>query len=112
MRSTWITRLAEWVPAGDLRRLVTVRGLRSLTQGYVMVVFTIYLGQIGFPAWQIGLTLTIVGISSSVMTLVIGVASDRVGRRLFLIIYSFLLFASGIIFSLTTVPWILIAISA
>src|SRR6185312_8774742 len=112
MRSSWITRLAEWVPAGDLRRLVTVRGLRSLTQGYVMVVFTIYLGQIGFPVWLIGLTLTIIGISSSVLTLVIGVSSDRFGRRPFLLIYSFLLFASGIIFCLTTIPWLLIGISA
>src|SRR5579884_4107564 len=81
MLATWIARLAEWAPAGDLRRLVVVRGLRSLVQGYVMVVFTIYLSQIGFPAWLIGLTLTIVGIASSVLTLVIGVSSDRFGRR-------------------------------
>ncbi|HEX3723123.1 MAG TPA: MFS transporter [Nitrolancea sp.] len=112
MLSSKITRLADWAPAGDLRRLVTVRGLRSLVQGYVMVVFTIYLGQIGFPAWEIGLTLTIVGVSSSVLTLVIGVTSDRFGRRPFLLVYSFLLFASGIIFSLTTLPWVLIVISA
>src|SRR5579884_2675898 len=112
MLATWIARLAEWAPAGDLRRLVVVRGLRSLVQGYVMVVFTIYLSQIGFPAWLIGLTLTIVGIASSVLTLVIGVSSDRFGRRPFLLVYSVLLFASGIIFSLTTVPWMLIGISA
>ena len=112
MLSTAIARLDEWAPAGDLRRLVAVRGLRSLVQGYVMVVFTIYLSQIGFPAWLIGLTLTIVGIASSLLTLVIGVSSDRLGRRPFLLIYSFLLFASGIIFSLTTIPWILIGISA
>ncbi|HVB63216.1 MAG TPA: MFS transporter [Nitrolancea sp.] len=112
MLSTWGTRLAEWVPAGDLRRLVVVRGLRSLTQGYVMVVFTIYLSQIGFSAWLIGLTLTIVGATSSVLTLIIGVSSDRFGRRSFLLVYSFLLLASGIIFSLTTLPWILIGISA
>ncbi len=112
MLSTWATRLEEWAPAGDLRRLVAVRGLRSVVQGYVMVVFTIYLSQIGFPAWLIGLTLTIVGVVSSVLTLVVGVGSDRFGRRPFLLVYSFLLFVSGIIFSVTTLPWILIGISA
>jgi MFS family permease len=112
MLSSWVRRAAEWVPAGDLRRLVLVRGLRSLTQGYILVVFTIYLDQIGFPAWEIGLTLTIVGVSSSLLTLIIGVTSDRFGRRLFLLTYSFLLFAAGIIFSVFTIPWLLIGVSA
>ncbi len=112
MLLTRMTRLAEWVPSGDLRRLIAVRGLRSLVQGYVMVVFTIYLSEIGFSAWLIGLTLTIIGIASSFLTLGIGVSSDRFGRRPFLIVYSLLLFASGIIFCITTVPWILIGISA
>ena len=112
MQSRWMMRLAEWVPTGDLQRLIAVHGLRSLVQGYVMVVFTIYLSEIGFSAWLIGLTLTTIGVASSILTLVIGVSSDRFGRRPFLIVYSLLLFASGIIFSLTTIPWILIAISA
>ena len=112
MLSRWVTRLAEWMPSGDLRRLVAVRGLRSLVQGYVMVVFTIYLSEIGFSAWLIGLTLTIIGVASSLLTLGIGVSSDRFGRRPFLIVYSLLLFASGIIFCITTTPWILIGISA
>ncbi len=112
MLSNWLVRLEQWIPPGDLRRLVAVRGLRSLVQGYVMVVFAIYLGDIGFAAWLIGLSLTIIGIASSVLTLVIGVSSDRFGRRPFLLIYSLLLFVSGIIFSVTTIPWILIGISA
>lgn len=112
MLINWASRLGEWVPPGDLRRLIAVRGLRSVVQGYVMVVFTIYLSQIGFAAWLIGLTLTIVGVASSVLTLVVGVSSDRFGRRPFLLVYSLLLVVSGIIFSFTTLPWLLIAISA
>lgn len=112
MQRKLITRLSQWVPAGDLRRLVAVRGLRSLVQGYVMVVFAIYLGEIGFSAWLIGLTLTIVGVASSLLTVVIGISSDKFGRRPFLLIYSSLLFGSGLIFCLTTVPWVLIVISA
>ncbi|HET8629157.1 MAG TPA: MFS transporter [Thermomicrobiales bacterium] len=102
----------RWLPPGDLRRLVAVRGLRSFTQGYIMVVFSIYLGLIGFPAWLIGVTLTLGGLASADLTLLTGVLSDRVGRRIFLLIYSVLLLISGLLFSLTTVPWVLIVISA
>ena len=105
--------LAErWMPRGDLRRLVVVRALRSLVQGYVMVVFSIYLGQIGFPAWLIGLTLTIGGVASALLTLLTGVVSDRLGRRPFLLAYGFLLLLSGLVFSWVTLPWVLIATSA
>jgi MFS family permease len=108
-QETWAAR---WLPPGDLRRLIVVRGLRSLVQGYVTVVFTIYLGQIGFPAWLIGVTLTLGGIASAWLTLLTGVLSDRVGRRPFLLLYGALLLISGIIFSMTTTPWILIIVSA
>src|SRR5579885_335541 len=104
--------LDEWIPAGDLRRLVIVRGLRSFVQGYVTVIFAIYLGLIGFPAWLIGLTLTIGGIASALLTLLTGVLSDRIGRRPFLLLYGWLLLIAGILFSLTTIPWVLIVISA
>ena len=112
MLSTGATQFAEWAPPGDLRRLVAVRGLRSLVQGYVLVIFTIYLGQIGFSAWLIGLTLTIVGVASSVLTLFIGISSDHFGQRAFLLTYSFLMVVSGIVFCVTTIPWLLITISA
>lgn len=102
----------RWMPPGDLRRLVVVRALRSLVQGYVMVVFAIYLGQLGFPAWLIGLTLTIGGIASAALTLLTGVASDRIGRRPFLLTYGALLLVSGLVYSWVTLPWVLIATSA
>jgi len=104
--------LNRWIPPGDLRRLVVVRGLRSFTQGYVTVIFAIYLGLLGFPAWLIGLTLTIGGVASAVLTLLTGVLSDRIGRRPFLLLYGWLLLISGVVFSLTTIPWVLILLSA
>lgn len=104
--------LARWLPPGDLRRLVLVRAVRSLVQGYVMVVFAIYLAQIGFPAWLIGATLTLGGIASAGLTLATGVVSDRLGRRPFLLLYGALLLLSGLLFSITTTPWVLIACSA
>ncbi len=110
---SYLSRLIDdWIPTGDLRRLVLARGLRSLTQGYILVVFAIYLAQIGFPAWLIGITLGIGSAVSAALTLITGVLSDRIGRMPFLLAYSILLAASGIVFGITTIPYILIGVSA
>ncbi len=107
-----IIRLHKELPTKDLRRLVLVRGLRSFVQGYTLVVFVIYLAQIGFSPWLIGLTLGVGSAVSALLTLMTGIASDRYGRKPFLLAYSVLLALSGIIFSITSVPFILIAVSA
>ncbi len=104
--------LEKWLPTKDLKRLVLSRGLRSFSQGYIIVIFAIYLSQIGFSAWLIGITLGIGSAASAVLTLVTGVLSDRVGRKPFLLAYSILLAISGVIFSITTLPLVLIFISA
>ncbi len=104
--------IATWLPSADLRRLVIARGLRSVAQGYIMVVFAIYLSQIGFSPWLIGLTIGIGSIVSAILTLMSGILSDRIGRKPFLIAYGILLAFSGFIFGITTVPVILIVTSA
>ncbi|MHB8619443.1 MAG: MFS transporter [Chloroflexota bacterium] len=110
-----LTHRRRWfalLPSVDLWRLVLVRALRSLVQGYLLVVFAIYLGEIGFPAWLIGVTLTSGGIVSAGLTLLSGVMSDRLGRRPFLLAYGALLLGGGMLFAVTTVPWVLIVVSA
>lgn len=104
--------MQTWLPSKDLKRLVLVRGLRSFMQGYILVIFTIYLSQVGFSAWLIGITLGIGSATSAILTLITGVLSDRFGRKPFLLGYGMLLAISGIIFSITTVPFILIFVSA
>ncbi len=108
----FIRRIREYLPTEDLRRLVAARGLRSLVQGYILVIFAIYLAQIGFSPWLIGLTLGIGSAVSALLTLATGIVSDRYGRKPFLLAYSVLLALSGIIFSITAIPLVLIAVSA
>ncbi len=104
--------IEKWLPTKDLRRLVIVRGLRSFAQGYIIVIFAIYLSQIGFSNWLIGITLGIGSLVSAVITLFTGILSDKFGRKPFLILYSILLIFSGIVFSITTIPFVIIAVSA
>ncbi len=105
-------RFLSWLPTRDLRLIVLARGLRSLTQGFILVVFAIYLSKIGFSAWLIGITLGIGSAVSAVLTLSTGILSDRYGRKPFLLIYGILLAFSGLIFSITTIPIVLISVSA
>ncbi len=104
--------IKTWIPTEDLKRLLLARGLRSLTQGYIFVVFAIYLSQIGFPAWLIGITLAIGSAASAILTLATGILSDRIGRKPFLLAYSVLLAVSGAVFGMTSAPVVLILVSA
>ncbi len=105
-------RLSSSLPTKDLRLLVLVRGLRSFAQGFILVIFAIYLHTIGFSSWLIGLTLGIGSAASALLILLTGILSDRFGRKPFLLAYGILLAFSGLIFSITTSPLILIAVSA
>ena len=102
----------NWLPTADLKKLIIVRGLRSLTQGYIIVIFAIYLSQIGFSSWLIGVTLGIGSAISAILTLLTGILSDKFGRKIFLIFYGILLTLSGLIFAFTTMPFVLILVSA
>lgn len=101
-----------YLPNRDLKLLVSVRILRSLVQGYLLVFFAIYLSQIGFSATLIGLTLGIGSVVSAFLTFATGILSDRYGRKPFLLAYGVLMAISGLVFSFTTVPFILITTSA
>lgn len=74
----------------------TAAFLRSLGIGLIGVVLGIYLSRIGFSAFRIGAVLAIGLAGSAVATTVTGFAADRVGRKLFLVILSFLTALGGL----------------
>ena len=74
----------------------TAAFLRSLGVGLIGVVLGIYLSRIGFSAFRIGAVLAIGLAGSAVATTVTGFAADRVGRKLFLVILSFLTALGGL----------------
>lgn len=79
---------AAWREAGaTTRQLVTVRALRSISQGALAVDFVLYLKSLGWNATAIGLLLMGGSLAGAGFSLLIGVASDRLGRRRFLLGY-------------------------
>ena len=69
------------------RQLIVARFLRSIAQGALGVDFTLYLKLRHWSAPEVGLLLMAGGLAGAGLSLLVGTASDRIGRRLFLLVY-------------------------
>ena len=78
------------------KRLILARAFRSIGQGALVVDLTLYLNSLGWNAFNIGLILSLAGLFGALLSLVVGIASDRVRRRPFLIVYEIIVFVCSI----------------
>ena len=85
-------RWVDW----DARMVITARATRSFAQSAVAVLIAIYLGLQGFSLVQVGTFLTIGSVGAATAAIVTGVLGDAVGRRLSLVLLSFLMALAGI----------------
>ena len=85
---SWMSRDA-WL-------ITSARGARTFSQSFISIIMALYLEELGFGLVEIGAILTagILGISS--FAVVVGLVSERVGRRRFLIIFSLLAAMCGL----------------
>ena len=93
-----ITRLRtslSWI-SPDARLITAARGTRTFSQSFISVIFAIYLADLGFNLVQIGAILTVGIAGVSFFAFVVGLISDRVGRRRLLVIFSLLGAACGL----------------
>jgi MFS family permease len=67
------------------RRLLMARTARSVAQGALVVDISLYLYALHWSGFAIGLTLTGAGLSAAVLGISIGLMSDRLRRRPFLL---------------------------
>ncbi len=94
------------------RQLILTRFLRSIAQGALAVDFTLYLKVRGWSAPDIGLLLMAGGLMGALLSLMIGVISDRVGRRVFLLVYESGLIAGTTLIIFFPSAWILVLSAA
>lgn len=84
----------RWRGLGPVARgIVLLRAVRSLGQGLLVVDFVLYLHALGWSAAAIGALLSASGIVGAAIVLGVGVLSDRMGRRPFIVAYECLLLA-------------------
>jgi len=93
-------RVPPWL-GRDLRLLFTGRALRSLSLGYLNVIAPIYLVALGYSALRIGVVFTAGSLGSMLLTALVGVAADRVGRKPLLVLLGLLSATSGLLFALS-----------
>ena len=78
-------------------RLMAARLARSLAQGALVTDFALYTRTLGWSATRLGLVFALAIGFSVVLTAGVGPASDRFGRRQFLLVYEILSVATSII---------------
>ena len=93
--------MLEWMTR-DGKLVLVSKTLRRFSYGYLGVTAAIYLGIIGFNGFTIGLILTTAVLGGAVLTLVASFLEARVGRRRLLLIFSIMMGAAGVAFSIST----------
>jgi len=92
--------------------LQIARTLRSISQGIAVVDLALYLKELNWSAVAIGGVLSAAGITGAALILLVGVMSDKLGRKPFLVIYETLAALSTLLMILTTNPLILTVVIA
>ncbi len=93
------------------RRLLLMRALRSIGQGALVVDFALYLHALDWSGLAIGLVLSSTGFFGAGLSLLVGLTSDWLRRRPFLLFYEILSLLSGIAALLSEQP-VLLTIAA
>ena len=84
------------------RRILAARFWRSIAQGALVVDLALYLNALHWSGLAIGGVLSGAGLAGSAFGLVIGFASDRFGRRQFLLFYEAIGCVCGVVAFLTS----------
>lgn len=90
---TWLSDDGKLILAGRI--------IRTFGYGFLSVILSIYLALVGFSGVQVGLILSASLINGILFNLIASFYADKLGRRNLLIIYSLLVFFSGITFYAT-----------
>src|SRR5271170_4204477 len=103
-----------WYPrstTSDGKRLLATRALRGLADGAVSVLLPSYLTAIGFSSLRVGAIVFGTLIGSAALTLWIGLAAHRLGRRRVMLASCALMFATGLGFAAVITFWPLFIIA-
>ncbi|MGH7908051.1 MAG: MFS transporter [Candidatus Binataceae bacterium] len=93
-RPVWLTN--------DLIYLLAGRGLRSLAQGYLLIIVPLYLDLLGYNAEHLGILFAASAVVSAIMVGAVGILSDRFGRKTLLIVISLMMAGGGIVFAVSS----------
>lgn len=104
-------RWPEWY-TDNLPWLFATRAARSFSQALLVIVVPLYVAAAGYSTLQVGYLLSIALAGSTGMTVLVGIFSDRYGRKPVLIAIAGLASIGAAAFALTTQFWVLALMAA
>jgi len=93
------------------RRILLARGLRAFGDGYVSLLLPLYLLELGFGAFDVGVIATATLLGSGLLTLLVGLRAYRYDTRTVLLAATVLMAATGVGFALFEQFWPLLLIA-
>lgn len=93
----------------DTKLLIVQRFVRLLAYGASTLILVSYLGALGITDTRIGLFMTLTLVGDVVISFVLTLITDSIGRRWMLCLGAVLMAASGVVFGLSGNYWILLA---
>ena len=97
-------KFGEWISI-DGKLLLIEKCVRTVPYGFLGVVFAVYLSELGFDAFRIGIVLTLTTLSSALYTFTVSFIADRIGRKRTLIFFAFTDFVAGSMLFLSSSWW-------
>ena len=94
----WRAIWPEWM-SRDMNLLLLARVFMSATRALSGIVVPIYLATIGFQGFLLGVLFTVTALVSALLSMLIGLLSDRFGRKLFLILMPGLTALASLVFA-------------
>jgi MFS family permease len=103
-------------PAGaagvqPLRRVLLARGLRAFGDGFVSLLLPVYLLDLGFTPFQVGVIATGTLLGSGALTLLVGRNAGRFRARTLLLAAAAAMAATGVAFASVTTFWPLLVVA-
>lgn len=95
----------------DVKILCLQRMVRMFAYGATTLILTLFLLGLGHDAAKTGLFMTLTLLGDVVISLVLTVIADKIGRRRMLALGSLLMTASGVVFAIFSQYWILVLAS-
>lgn len=100
----WMTR--------DMLLLLLARAFMSGARAFAGIMTPIYLALIGFNGLTIGLLFTIVALTSAVLSSIVGLLSDRLGRKFFIVVLPWFAAVAALVFAFSHVIALLFIFAA
>ncbi|SHF00008.1 Predicted arabinose efflux permease, MFS family [Ferrithrix thermotolerans DSM 19514] len=96
------------IAGGDLRRVLLARALMSASRALAGVLVPVYLVLIGFSATSLGVLFMAIAFAAVVLSYLVGVFSDRVGAKPFLVLFPMIVAAASVVFAFTSNVFLLV----